>query len=200
MLIRRALQFQPMKLPFLPTLVASLTLMAAIAQPGRTQSSNRYFCAVLDGTPRTFVQTSRGNIAIISWVTQLSREWTPIRRCVEVSNRFQRFADNGVLRQIATGTVNGQSVLCAVAARGDVCNERNILITLPPDRDRYEVARQLLDIRALAAGRTVILSGDEKIVTYQDGEEYYDLEILLEVASTTDSPLTPVEEDSPVAN
>lgn len=170
-------------------LVAGFAVVNSKPAPAYT---NKYFCAVLNGTPRTFVRTERGNRAIISWVNQVGR-WNPLERCIAVSNRFQRFHDHGILRYVGTGTVNGYPVLCAVTTKGDDCYDYNILVTLDPDEDRHEVARQLLDTRSLARGRSISLSGDRKLESYVEGETYYDLELIGELAEVEEGSLTPVE-------
>lgn len=170
-------------------LVAGSAVVYSKPAPAYT---NKYFCALLNGTPRTFVRTERGNRPIISWVNQVG-QWTPIERCMEVSNRFQRFHDHGTLRYVGTGTVNGYPVLCAVKAQGDSCYDYNILVTLNPNEDRHAVARQLLDTRSLARGRTISLSGDRQLETTVAGETYYDLELIGELAPEVEESLTPLE-------
>ena len=122
-------------------LVAMAITLAAtpiLVQPGQAQSRNQYYCK-LKGTPQTFVKTSTGKkFPIISWKSKVNPEWPPQKRCQEVSKRFQRYSDHGVLKHIGTGILNGKSVLCAVPKQGNACNAKNVLVTLPPDIDRYE--------------------------------------------------------------
>lgn len=176
----------------LTSLAIALSAVATIPDPSKAES-DKYFCAVLHSIPRTFVRTQRGNVAMISWVTQVSQEWFPVRRCVEVSKRFQRLHDNGTLRDIGTGIINGYPVLCGVRSQGNACNSRNLLVTLHPRADRYEAARNLLDIGTLASGRSLYLSGDRKLETYMNGENYYNLDVIEEIAPTVEEALTPVD-------
>lgn len=184
------------------TMVAFSVL--AIAPLAAETAQNKYFCAVLHGTPRTFARTERGNIMMLSWKHQAS-DWTPLKRCVEVSQRFQRFYENGILRYIGTGQVNQEPVLCAVKNKGDDCNSFNVLVTLPPGTDARVTAQQLLDTRGLARGREIFVSGDNKVEDYINGNSYYNLEtienIVIEKEDSVDGEdkriyteeLTPVE-------
>lgn len=184
-----------MKAQFFAQLLTGFALAlgatAAMNQPSMAQT-NKYFCAVLNSTPTTFVRTQRGNISMIRWVSYTTQEWPPKRRCLEVSARFQRFYDSGTLKTIGTGTVNNQSVLCAVSSSGDYCTNNNVLLTLPPGSDRHEALQTLLDIRALASGRPLELSGS-KLATYVNGESYVNIEELLQIAPVEEANIEPVE-------
>ena len=160
----------------------ALTIGAVAVPQTSIAGNNKYFCAQLHGTYRTFARTARGPIPLISWVSYSAPPWTPRARCIAVSKRFERFYDNGNLRYISTGIVNGQPVLCAVRSQGDSCHGANVLVTLPPGTNRYEAAQTLLDLRGLAAGRTLDLSGDERFEKYVDGETYYNLDLILSAA------------------
>jgi hypothetical protein len=176
-----------------------VSLLTSI-QPSKA-TDNKYFCAVFKGIPRTFVRTERGNMILVSWVQGFSQTWTPLRRCVEVSRRFQRFYDNGILRYIGTGEINNTPVLCALHQKEENCQEKNILITLPVETDATQVARQLMDIRSLARGRTIEVNGKkDKLETYIDGKTYYDLEVVEKIVNQQhyrdrliEENLTPVE-------
>jgi hypothetical protein len=157
-------------------------------------ASNKYFCAVLQGKPRTWMRSPRGNIMMITWVHSYG-EYTALRRCVEVSKRFQRFEDNGTLKKVGTGIVNKHPVLCAVKQNGDRCHSGNVLVTLPSTMDRYSAARQLMDTQAWASGRNNISlnPGDESVETYANRENYYDLSVIEKIAPVTNETLTPIE-------
>jgi hypothetical protein len=153
----------------------------------------RYFCAVLNGTYKTFVSTDKGNIPIVNWVRS-SSGWSVKQRCIAGSQRFQGFADRGMLKYISTGTVNYEPVLCAVAKKGDSCSNSNVLITLPRGSNSTETARQLLDIRALASDRVVTVSGGEKLESYVDDRYYFSVDSIEQIAEPATQELTPIEE------
>ncbi|MGL5063800.1 MAG: COP23 domain-containing protein [Microcoleus sp.] len=127
--------------------------------------------------PATLVRTSRGNIPFILWVNNFP-PLTPQQRCEDVSARFQRFADNHLLKYLRTGTVNGQSVICVATSRGGTCPNENVLITLPPRSNANQVLERLLDLRRHAAGKPLRLSGGEEIF-YVDGALYVDMDTFL---------------------
>jgi len=157
--------------------------------PPAEAGSNKYFCAQLDGLYRTFVSTPRGDVPMINWVSNTNPEWPSRRRCIEVSKRFERYYDNG-MRFLGTGIVNNQSVLCAVRQQGNPCNEDNLLVTLPPRMNRYQAAQQLLDMRAMAAGRTLELNG-EQVARTVNGEIYYNIDQWLNLMPVEEATLTP---------
>jgi hypothetical protein len=122
-----------MKLRFFAQVLIGSTLAvcatATTNQPSHAQS-NKFFCSQLGGVWNTFVQTPRGNVRMIRWVTETSPPWTPLRRCQEVTARFQRYHDNGTLKYVKTGKVNNQNVICTTTRPSDSCNRDNVLFTL----------------------------------------------------------------------
>jgi hypothetical protein len=178
----------------LGSLAVSIFAIAIERNPA-TAGGNKYFCAVRSGVPTTFVKTTRGNIPMIAWVKSYS-SISALQRCSIVSQRFQAFSDQGMLKQLATGIVNNQPAICAVVRTGDSCNRNNLLITLPNDVDRYETARKLLDIRSLASGRPIaIRGGTQKLETYdpKTQEYYFDLSAIEQIAPVTEEDVVPVE-------
>jgi hypothetical protein len=184
--------------PILASLFIACGTLVSIAEPNQASGKDKYYCAVWQGVPRTFVRTELGDKRIISWVNQTSTQWNPRRRCVEVSKRFQRFADMGNLLYIGTGNVTDRNtnypVLCAVRKKGEACNNSNILITLPPGTDAQETARKLLDTRNLVKGREIFMNGDDHLESYDEtqGENYYNFNMIRELAPPVEGNLTPV--------
>jgi hypothetical protein len=176
-------------------LVSAIVSVVAIDSPALA-GGNKYFCAVRQGTPTTFVKTSRGNIPMIAW----ERSYSSIsarERCIIVSQRFQAYSDRGMLKQLATGYVNKQPVICAVTRSGEGCNNDNLLFTLPAGIDRHETARQLLDIRALSSGRPIaVRGGSQKLEVYDPStqEYYFNVGVIEEVAVPSDEEVTPITE------
>lgn len=154
----------------------------AIANPvtAETKNSNTYYCAQLNGGWSTFVNTPRGKVSLINWEHTFADRWTPEKRCVAVSQRFQNFLDQGNLKFIRTGNVNKMPVLCIANMRGGTCPEENVLITLKPGTDPEGVLVRLVDFRRSVSGQTLTLSADDPGF-YSDGEFYVDVEKFLDV-------------------
>jgi hypothetical protein len=174
-----------MKIRSLAGILAGLGVVigSAIANPATAQtqnsSSNTYYCAQLNGGWNTFVNTPRGKVSLINWANKFSDKWTPEARCGAVSQRFQKFLDQGNLKYIRTGNVNKLPVLCVANARGGSCPEENVLITLKPGTDPEEVLVRLVDFRRSVSGQTLTLSADDPGF-YSDGEFYVDMEKFLD--------------------
>lgn len=169
-------------------LALAIAPVVAVAQPAEA-GADKYFCAELGGIYRTFARTPRGNVPMISWVSNTNPEWPSRRRCIEVSKRFERYYDNG-MRYLGTGIVNNESVLCAVRQQGNACNEDNLLVTLSPGMDRHQAAQRLLDMRGLAAGRILELNG-EQVARTVNGEIYYNIDQWLNQMPAEEATLTP---------
>ncbi|MFH7028731.1 MAG: COP23 domain-containing protein [Heteroscytonema crispum UTEX LB 1556] len=71
-------------------------------------------------------------MAMIRWVSEdyFSKGLSPLRRCQDVSRRFQKNLDNGTLKTIVTGTINGLPVVCAAISTNDACTSSTMLFTL----------------------------------------------------------------------
>lgn len=171
-----------MKISSLAVMLAGLGVVigSAVANPAtaQTKQDNTYYCAQLNGGWNTFVNTPRGRITLINWANKFSEEWTPQKRCGAVSQRFQKFLDQGNLKFIRTGNINSLPVLCVANARGGDCPENNVLITLKPETDPEEVLVRLVDFRRSVSGQTLTLSADDAGF-YDDGEFYVDMEKFL---------------------
>ena len=144
--------------------------------------NNTYYCAQLNGTWNTFVNTPRGKVKLINWVQSFSEKWTPKNRCVEISSRFQKFLDAGNLKYIRTGTVNNLPVICVAQDKGGICPDENVLITLEPKKDPEQLLIRLVDFRRSVSGQTIVLSENDAGF-YSDGEFYVDLDKFLTAVS-----------------
>jgi hypothetical protein len=112
--------------------------------------------------PTTFVFTQDGRkLPLINWVSDSFTGLTTQQRCQQVTYRFQRSYDQGTLRYIKTGILNGQPVLCATPKKNAACTDKTLLFTLKRGSDPDATARQLFDRRALAAGNTTNQSGGD---------------------------------------
>ncbi len=115
--------------------------------------------------PTTYAWTERGKIAVVRWTSVLGGGWTPERRCQEVSPRFQRAYQNGSIRYLTNGTVNGQRAICTAREEGGSCQD--LLLTLRPEDDAIAVLRQLNDVLKGRAAATVRQSGQEDRIYIQ---------------------------------
>ncbi|MEM9089294.1 MAG: COP23 domain-containing protein [Cyanobacteria bacterium P01_F01_bin.53] len=161
-----------------------LGAMTIAVKPGLTQE-NRFFCGQgeYEGkvVPATISRTERGNeIPVIYWVSGYysSSSETPMDYCDAVSQKFQQYFDNDLLRYIRTGEFNQSGVICVARQTGEECDESDILITLPPDVDRFEALGILLDLRRRAAGRPLYLTN--QLIMYRNQEAYINIEIFIE--------------------
>ncbi|WP_310481422.1 COP23 domain-containing protein [Chamaesiphon sp. VAR_48_metabat_403] len=160
--------------------IALLTIESQWLQPSQAQSTRKFSCEVLGGSPTTVVQTVRGSIPMIHWVKSFTGRYNNVdRRCNEVSNRLDRFDRAGKLKYIRTGNVNTYPVLCVDAGiSGNTCPKSSVLVTLPKGTDSAHMLQQMLDLRARASGRIIQLSG-EQLVRYRNGDAYVNIDRLL---------------------
>lgn len=112
-------------------------------------SSIQYRCLQRKGVPATVAYTSRGMVELIRWQHNYfhSSEYTPERRCQEVSDRFQQHAQINDLRFISTGVVNNYKAICIAKQTGH-CKANGLLLTLDPDDNSQEVLRNLFSLEA----------------------------------------------------
>ncbi len=150
----------------------SAMLVTTTTAPQLSYAGNRKFsCAQSGGKPATFANREDGrNVPMIRWVYSFS-SLTPLQRCQQVSDRFQRSYDNGTLKTIITGTLNKQPVVCAVVSTNDACSSSNVLFTLKPGSNARDVVKRLFDRRALASGEIQNQSRDNTQI-YIDFDAY----------------------------
>lgn len=167
-----------MKLKLLAGIIASLGLVLgnaiAFTSESKASTTNTYYCAQLQGTWNTFVNTPRGRVKLVNWKTKFSEQWTPEKRCREVSKRFQNFLASGSLKYIRTGIVNNLPVICVAQIRGGECPDQNVLITFHPETDPERVLIKLVNFRRSVSGQTIVLSESDSGF-YSQGEFYVDV-------------------------
>ena len=89
---------------------------------------------------------------VLYWATNKNSfpsPWTPVRRCEEVSRRFQINFDNGTLKFINAGTLLKQPVVCGAIRKDDPCTYTTLLFTLNRSSDPKSILTNLLDRREL---------------------------------------------------
>lgn len=129
-------------------------LGAAFSTPSYADPSGPFSCDTNSLT--TVVGAKRS--AVMRWRSGQfsSAGYSPLRRCLEVSERFNQFYSTGQLNYVTAGLVNGMPVVCATSAGGS-CDSTNVLFTLNR-RNSGNVAgilQTLFDNRAGAAGAVV---------------------------------------------
>ena len=117
------------------------------------KSSVQYRCMEREGIPATVAYTSRGPIELIRWQNDYfsASEYTPDRRCQEVSTRFQQHSDADNLRFISTGTINNYQAICISEDTGE-CKPDGLLLTLQAEDDPEAVLRDLFSLEARRTG------------------------------------------------
>ncbi len=148
----------------------ALGAIATISQPSSAQTRT-YFCDTSNGVPTTVARNVTGKkIPVIRWVSSFGAEYTPERRCQDVSTRFESAHEKGLLNYLTTGIMSRQKVVCASSQYGGPCSD--LLFTLKPGQNASEVIQNLVDIGYRARG---------PIVQSQDGSPqiYIDMNKLL---------------------
>lgn len=116
----------------------------------RSSPSVVYSCITRNGNPTTVAYTPDGTISLIVWKQETfsGSGWNPLRRCQEVSQRYQKYHDQGILRYIGTGKQNGYNIICVLqqVRNGWQCRSNGILITLKKDDDPEKVMKELFNI------------------------------------------------------
>ena len=136
----------------LTTSAIALSAVASTSQLGSAETTNTYFCGISNGgVPTTFARSVTGKrIPVVRWFSTMGSEYTPNRRCKEVSSRFQDAYQKGLLSYITTGIMGGQQVVCASSRYGGSCS--HLLFTLNQGQNASEAIQALFDIGAYARG------------------------------------------------
>jgi hypothetical protein len=152
-------------------LMVALSVISTFkVNPTQAQGSkNVYTCISNNGVPTTVVDTKRGRIELIVWKSDYFRasDWTPQKRCEEVSSRFQKFSDQGTLRYVTTGVISNQKVICVakpLPGKGYNCMGDSLLITLQPEDNPSEVLKNLFSNAARVGGTPVTRDPEGKYI------------------------------------
>jgi hypothetical protein len=172
---------------FVQTLsVTALTLSStAINVQSSYAQSAKFFCGMSRGNPATIVNTNRGNKPIISWIdTAFPAPWTPWQRCEAISDRFNRFYQNGTLKFIRAGEYKRQPVLCVASYSGGPCLPNGVLITLKPGTDPQLTLDRLLYKPTGGGGRIIELKDDNNnVISNVRNASYLDVQKLIDGGS-----------------
>lgn len=129
----------------------AVTTIAIPSKPSNAQTAS-FYCGQTKYqgklVPTTMVQTPRGDIPIIRWVTKFIN---PQTRCQQVSENFQKNLDNGTLAYIKHGKMNGQNVVCGARNPKDTCRQQTLLFTLRAGVNPQATVQKLMNIGSLAS-------------------------------------------------
>ncbi len=117
---------------------------------------------------------------LISWKSnEFGAKYSPQQRCSIVSDRLTEVvaAHGGKLRnlQLTYGRVNSKPVICYVESRNEICNRKNILITLrQSDRGRErQILEQLVTFGLKGTGTAVQQSAPQSYAAFGEAVEGY---------------------------
>lgn len=122
-------------------------LKPGISPDQPVKSKIRYECKNEANKLSTVAHTERGVIELIVWESNyFGSNWSPTKRCEAVTQRFQQFSDQRLLRFVSTGSLNNYNVICISEKQGN-CIDQGLLITLEHSDQPTRVLRQLFNYR-----------------------------------------------------
>jgi Circadian oscillating protein COP23 len=133
--------------------VSILAYVATAVVPVDASGRNaKFYCGKNGNVPTTMAKTSRGDVAVIRWVSKdvFGEAYPPEVRCSIVSEKFQSFYQDGTLDFLTTGVVNRMPLICAAQAQDGPCN--GVLFTLKPGDNPGRTLKRLLDVRIRSSG------------------------------------------------
>ncbi|MDV2998304.1 MAG: hypothetical protein N4J56_008009 [Chroococcidiopsis sp. SAG 2025] len=134
------------------TVIIANTVMSS--QPAPAGEKVTFVCGTNNGVPTTLARTATKSVPVIRWSSNHFKgsQWTPRKRCQEVSKKFQTYYQNGALNYLTTGydKKTGQPVICVADREGGSCT--GVLFTLKPGSNPGEVLQNLVNVRVRASG------------------------------------------------
>ncbi|CAN1211239.1 hypothetical protein TUMEXPCC7403_13650 [Tumidithrix helvetica PCC 7403] len=145
-----------------PTTPPPLTT-TPIKLPTPTPEVTTFECISMESGYATIARRGeRQTPPLITWNSfELGSQYTPKVRCGIVSDRLTKVVatNGGKLKNLnlTYGRLNGESVICHVSDRNQLCNSSNLLFTLrPSDRGRErEILQKLINFSVLGSGSAV---------------------------------------------
>jgi len=152
---------------FLGALIASQPISA------QNRAQGDFFCGKDGETPATIVNHSaRGQIVFIKWLRDFApgSEWTPNKRCDQVSQKLDLNQKSGALVYIVPGKTNGLPVLCAAKiVPGEIidCPDEQVLMTLRKNDNAQALIDELVLVNtnrfALPLGHNAYIEKNGKV-------------------------------------
>lgn len=177
-------------------LITSLVTITSLAIAGGlmtktkvTAQTSTFVCSTSQGKPATVARSAEGEIPVIIWESDYFSEsgYTPEKRCQLVSERFEQYRANGMLKYLTTGVMNQQPVVCVTQTDGGSCG--GLLFTLKKESDPNETLRNLLAVRDRAGG-PLSETGCDTVYGNRDGKLYVDMDLYLQCVSPEAAPET----------
>lgn len=141
-----------MKLPILSSIFLTSSLLLSLSSSVEAQNST-FYCGTWQGVPATLARTARGeSVPVIRWVSDYFSDsgYTPEKRCQMVSERFQTYNQQGILKYLTTGIMNRMPVVCVTQREGGDC--AGLLFTLKRGSSPNQTLQDLLAVRYQARG------------------------------------------------
>jgi len=119
-------------------------------------------------------------------------EWTPQKRCEEVSSRFQAVYDRDSLGYITVDraqwiTDKEVNVVCSVKKEGSKCEEDDLLFTLQTEDDPNQVLEDFMAFREAPSQNKALTRSAEKPSFEAGNRVYYDFAGTLKDAQSTEA-------------
>jgi len=119
-------------------------------------------------------------------------EWTPEKRCQEVSNRFQAIYDRDSLEYITVDraqwiTDKEVDVVCSVKKEGAKCEEDDLLFTLQTEDDPNQVLDDFMAFRKAPSQNKALTRSAEKPTFDAGNRVFYDFAGALESAQSAET-------------
>ena len=116
--------------------IANAAIPILLSPPAQAQTQKGFVCDTSSGVPTTLYYNFEGNSEPwIKWVSEhfSESEWTPLARCQTVSERLEKYRQEGKLRYVTLGTENNQQIICVASRDNGPCE--GIVYTLKPGQD-----------------------------------------------------------------
>ena len=140
--------------------IVAVGITAILSQPTQAQSKKFVCQESKSNIPTTYADTPEGPKPVMRFAsTYFPPPYTPMRRCQEITERYNQFHEQGILEYMTSGWVNQLPVICA----GQSCSEDTILLTLKPDQEPDQALQEILANRSGASGPTVQSSGSGSV-------------------------------------
>ncbi|WP_246141762.1 COP23 domain-containing protein [Hyella patelloides] len=141
-----------------------------------TSSDTRFTCDYINGEYTVMYNPESRGSDSYPWAipSQLGGNWTPERRCNEITSRLESYRDDGLL-EMSTGVENGYDTVC-VTTQIDPTDCR-IVLTVPPGQDP-QVTRDLVFENLLIAD-----DGQQTQGVYTYGDDNNGQDILGEIGN-----------------
>jgi hypothetical protein len=114
----------------------------------------------------------RGDRSIVVWRHKLNN-LTPKQRCDRAAQKFQAAWNRGNFNYLVPGVdnTNGQGLICAVSAKSDLCQSKNMLFEVENAREAQNVSVRLLENMkrpGIGSGSVIYQSSSAQAIEMKD--------------------------------